>query len=213
MSNYHRYRRRWPRPAQAQRPPWRRGFDFALMVVFFALVALLAARLNVRPPAESLAGRAYVIDGDTVSIAGNRIRLKGIDAPELAQACGNGQAATGCGHASRQALIGFIGGLDVRCEASGKDKYDRALATCYSGDINLNRAMVEAGQAVAYGDYHDVEASAIRARRGLWAIEFETPQDWRREHEAAANEQAPKSLPGPMDELFAWLGRLLGGLW
>ena len=59
------------------------------MVIFFVLVALLAAKLSQpKAPTQSLAGKAYVIDGDTISISGNHIRLQGIDAPELDQSCG-----------------------------------------------------------------------------------------------------------------------------
>lgn len=183
------------------------------MVIFFALVALLAAKLNMRPPAELLAGKAYVIDGDTISIAGNHVRLKGIDAPELAQDCGDGAAQTACGKISRQALIKIVGGREVRCEASGRDKYNRSVAICYVGETNLNRAMVEAGQAVAYGDYHDTQAEAARAHKGLWASRFETPQDWRREHEAMPAETETIRSPSIADQVYAWLDRLLGGLW
>jgi len=207
-----RYRRRWARPTPTPRSPLRRLFDLVLVALLFALLALLAARLNTRPPGDILAGSAYVIDGDTISIGGSHIRLKGIDAPELAQDCG-GAPATACGRTARQALVQLVGGRDVRCEASGRDKYDRTLATCYVGGTNINRAMVEAGQAVAYGDYHDAEAQAQRARKGLWASNFETPQDWRREHEHPSDGSQPSGTESPLDQFLMWIDRLLGGLW
>jgi endonuclease YncB( thermonuclease family) len=40
--------------------------------------------------------------------------------------------------------------------------------------------MVAEGLAVAFGAYKSEEAQARSARRGLWASEFERPQDWRR---------------------------------
>ncbi len=184
------------------------------MLLLLGLIALLAAKLNGRAPVEALTGKAYVIDGDTISIAGNLIRLKGIDAPELAQSCGSGAGPSACGQLSRQALVRLVGGREVRCDAYGRDKYNRSLATCYAGEINLNRAMIEAGQAVAYGDYHDAEAQARGARIGLWSSSFETPQDWRKDH-AALPEEERQHERGRGADLFGqfldWLKRLLGG--
>lgn len=184
------------------------------MAIFFALVALLAAKLNRREPVESLVGKAYVIDGDTISISGNHIRLKGIDAPELTQSCGAASATSACGQGSRQTLIRLIGGRPVRCAGEGHDKYNRSLATCFIDEVNLNQAMVEAGQAIAYGDYHDAEMQARRTKKGLWGSEFETPQDWREEHEELPepSQQQPNRPADLVDQLFDLINRLLGGL-
>jgi endonuclease YncB( thermonuclease family) len=187
--------------------------DYGLMLVFFALVALLAAKLNTpQQPSRSLAGKAYVIDGDTISIAGNHIRLKGIDAPEMAQSCGIASGSTACGQVARQALIRLIAGRPVRCDGYGRDKYERTLATCFIGDINLNRTMVETGQAIAYGDYRDEEAKAREMKKGLWAADFEVPQDWRRDHETVLQTAPPERTNNPARQLFDWIARLTGGL-
>ncbi|TDQ34915.1 endonuclease YncB(thermonuclease family) [Phyllobacterium brassicacearum] len=185
------------------------------MAIFFALVALLAAKLNRQEPVEALAGRAYVIDGDTISISGSHIRLKGIDAPELTQSCGTESVASACGKVSRQELVRLVGGREVRCEGYGQDKYNRSLATCYVGETNLNRAMIEAGQAISYGEYQDDEAQARKERKGLWVTTFETPQDWRKEHEEMPEQIQPQpNRPADLlDQLFDWINRLLGGLW
>lgn len=213
--NYRSYRHRWRRPGSAPRSFASKVLDFILMAILFALVALLAARLNTREPVESLAGKAYVIDGDTLSISGTHIRLKGIDAPELAQSCGKTSALNACGQVSRQSLIRLIAGRELRCEGHGHDKYNRSLGTCYAGETNLNRAMIEAGQAVAYGDYQDVEMQARRDRKGLWVSAFETPQDWRREHEdlPEPTQQQPDRPTDWIAQLLDWIKPLLGGLW
>jgi endonuclease YncB( thermonuclease family) len=208
---YRSYRRRWRRPPPAPRSFGRKVVDYSLMVIFFVLVALLAAKLSQpKAPTQSLAGKAYVIDGDTLSISGNHIRLQGIDAPELDQSCG----VNACGKAARQTLVQLIQGRPVRCDGNGHDKYNRSLAVCFIGPINLNRAMVEAGQAIAYGDYRDVELQARRDKKGLWSGKFETPQDWRREHEQVpeALQPQPNRAPDLIDQFVGWIRGLVGGL-
>ncbi|WP_187276865.1 thermonuclease family protein [Phyllobacterium endophyticum] len=189
----------------------RRVLDYGLVAIFFILVAALAARLGQpKAPTQLLTGKAYVIDGDTLSISGNHIRLKGIDAPELQQNCG----ADACGKASRQALIQLIQGRPVRCDEQGRDKYNRSLAICSIGTLNLNRAMVEAGQAIAYGNYRDVELRARRDKKGMWSGTFETPQEWRREHEQLSESTEPQvnGASGFIDRFIAWVRVVVGGL-
>ncbi|WP_288192524.1 thermonuclease family protein [uncultured Phyllobacterium sp.] len=210
-----RYRRRWQRPAAAPRPLARKLADYLLMLVFFALVALLAARLSVPREVREITGKAYVIDGDTVVVTGQHVRLKGIDAPELAQRCGKGQGDYACGQEARQALVRLIGGRPVRCETSGRDKYRRDLGTCFAGDADLNRAMVETGQAVAYGDYRDAEMQARTERKGLWKSSFDRPQDWRKLHQQDA-ETAPEArnrLADIVNGVYDWVRQKLGEIW
>jgi len=73
--------------------------------------------------AETIAGRASVIDGDTLEIHGERIRILDIDAPEKDQFC---QQAVGdvnweCGVEATFALIHWIGESDVVCETDRLD--------------------------------------------------------------------------------------------
>jgi endonuclease YncB( thermonuclease family) len=197
------------------RRPFIRGLaDICLMLIFFALVALLVARIDQSRPVSSLSGNAYVIDGDTLVISKQHVRLKGIDAPELDQTCGGPSSLSNCGKISRQALQKLVSKTQLRCEKLGQDKYSRVLAICFAGQINLNRVMVETGQAVAYGDYHDAELLARRRKAGIWADRFETPQDWRKTHERA--DEAPQRNQNPVSEIIdlvaGWVARLLGGV-
>lgn len=152
--------------------------DFALTGGLFLLLCALVVHFENRATYE-IAGAARVIDGDSLEIGGLRIRLAGIDAPELGQTCNEGTASYACGEQARTALDRLVAGQAVACVTRRKDRYDRFMSTCAAGDRDLNRAMVEAGWAVASGDYHLAEARARRDRRGLWSGTFEDPREWR----------------------------------
>ncbi len=179
--------------------------DLALALAVLGAVALAAEYAPYLWPAETLAGRARIADGDSLVIAGARIRLEGIDAPELGQNCGRAGGEYACGREARAALARLVAGRDVTCESRQNDRYGRALAVCAAGGVELNRAMVDAGWAVAYGGYRDAEDAARRARRGLWAGDFERPQEWRRIHGGLVEEGQGWLFP-----LSRWLRRLLG---
>ncbi len=88
---------------------------------------LIAAATAVPGPS----GRAVVIDGDTIDIDGQRIRLEGIDAPEHAQTCGRKWLGSwSCGAAATRALESLIGSRRVECDNEGHDKYGRILGVC-----------------------------------------------------------------------------------
>ncbi|MDQ0471019.1 thermonuclease family protein [Labrys wisconsinensis] len=165
---------------------------FLDMVAAYALVVLLiviAIKLT-RGTAPVFEGRAYVIDGDTLALGSERLRLVGIDAPELGQSCEAGGIAVPCGRRAREALRALVT-AGVRCEGHGRDVYHRVLATCTAGAGDLGARMVADGQAVADGCCWAEEAAARRARRGIWAGAFERPAAWRRArrmHESVAQE-------------------------
>lgn len=156
----------------------RRGMRYALTVAVLLGAAVAAARLD---PIENreLVGVATVHDGDTLSIGSERIRLRGIDAPELGQTCRTGDAHYGCGRQALVALQLLVADRDVRCSGWERDRYGRLLAVCNAGGVDLNREMVQGGWAVAFGAYRDAESAARKNRVGLWAGEFERPRDWR----------------------------------
>lgn len=136
-----------------------------------------------RPAAGEIVGIASVIDGDTIEIHGQRIRFDGIDAPENSQVCVRGGVKERCGQRAAMFLADAVGGGTVRCEKHDVDRYGRAISTCWLGDRNLNQAMVEAGQAVAYRHFSEryvpEEKQARAAGVGVWGTEFEMPWDYR----------------------------------
>lgn len=128
-------------------------------------------------------GAASVIDGDTLEIRGQRIRLHGIDAPESSQICSRGAERWRCGSAAANLLNEFIASATVSCEQTGMDRYRRMLAVCSVRGTELNRWLVENGLAFAFRrystEYVSFEERARRARKGLWAWDFQYPWDYR----------------------------------
>ncbi len=134
--------------------------DLVLMMLLFAALAALAVRLDARQTQERQ-GVPTVADGDSLTLAGQRVRLRGIDAPEYGQTCRRAGADYPCGKLARQALVQAIAGQPVSCSGSRHDRYGRLLGDCRAGDVDLNRAMVASGWAVAYGDFTAEERAAL----------------------------------------------------
>src|SRR3954462_1058224 len=129
---------------------------------------------------ELIAGRAAVIDGDTLEIHGERIRLFGIDAPESGQTCldAKGQRYR-CGQKAALVLDARIGAGVVTCERKGMDRYSRMVALCRVFGEDLGAWMV--GLAWALASRADstryVAAEELARSRGLgmWAGQFVPP--------------------------------------
>ena len=133
---------------------------------------------------EILSGTATILDGDTIIVAGERIRLHGIDAPELDQTFWWRGQQVACGMMARAALEALTAGVKVRCEGIERDQYGRLVAKCFSPNgVDIGRRLVLSGWAIAYRqysrDYVDAEIKARKARRGLWQGRFEKPWEWR----------------------------------
>jgi endonuclease YncB( thermonuclease family) len=150
------------------------------------LIALsLLTILPVTPIASAadLVGQASVIDGDTIEIHGQRIRLFGIDAPEHDQLCEAGGAQYRCGQQASLALADRIGKQTVDCVPHDVDQYGRVVAVCSARGEDLNAWMVSQGWALAYRHYSTAyvpdEDVAHMAGAGIWRGTFDAPWDWR----------------------------------
>lgn len=177
-----RYGRTVRRSSRAGRKSWpARVLDVVVAVVILGLVAVIAAKQNGDEP-QVVSGHARVSDGDSLVIQDARIRMEGIDAPELSQMCRREGSEWACGRQARDRLAALVGTAPVSCRSQRRDRYGRLLARCTAQGVDLARAMVEEGWAVAYGDHEDAEAAARRARRGIWSGTFERPQAWRQVH-------------------------------
>ena len=112
---------------------------------------------------KELRGRAWVIDGDTIDLEGTRIRLAGIDAPEMDHPYGK---------TAKWALVNLCKGHEVRAVFDGDMSHDRTVATCYLPDgRDLSAEMVKVGMAIDWpkfsrGKYSGLEPPGIRKK--LW---------------------------------------------
>ncbi len=113
------------------------------------------------PPSMILSGAAYVIDGDTIRIKKTKIRLAGIDAPELDMPWGQ---------KSKWAMVAICKGLTIRAHFDGERSYDRLVATCYLPDgRDIGAELIKTGLALdlphfSQGKYRHLEPADARRR-------------------------------------------------
>lgn len=152
-----------------------------LVMVAVAGAAALAIHSLV-PASAQIHGKAEVIDGDTIRLAGQRIRLLGLDAPELGQPCLRASGTRfDCGAEAKLMLRELTSGHTISCAPKGKDRYDRVLATCLVKDTDLAWWMIAKGYAIsAQAQYDGAEERAQSKRMGLWAGTFTDPLTHRR---------------------------------
>jgi endonuclease YncB( thermonuclease family) len=152
-----------------------------LAILILAACALLVDRLT--PPEPPVSGHVRVSDGDSFHLGADRVRLLGIDAPELDQTCTDGNGTNWpCGHVARDRMVSLVAGKSPLCQPDGHDRFGRILATCSVAGRDLGAQMVEAGLAISSDDYDREEAAARTAKRGLWVGPFDQPRAWRDRH-------------------------------
>src|SRR6056297_357758 len=159
---------------------------------------IVLALFPLTATAQGFGGTVRVVDGDTLDVGGLRVRLHGVDAPELGQRCTNADGARwDCGTWAADELRRRIGGRSARCEAVDTDRYGRTVATCSVAGQDVGRMLVSDGLALAYRKYsmaYDLdEKRAVIAGRGLHAHRFDRPAEHRKavREERAADNAAP----------------------
>ena len=126
-----------------------------------------------------------VTDGDTIRIGERRIRLWGIDAPELHQKCFKDKQEVACGKDARLALVEILGSGALNCEIVDIDRYKREVSRCMVGNKDIAEWMVRIGWAFDYteyskGFYKELEEKSKAEKQGIWALKFDKPADWRK---------------------------------
>ncbi len=143
-------------------------------------VALTAAQSKGLPAAEP---EVRVIDGDTIDLSGQRVRLFGIDAPEQGQTCDDQGQVRDCGAWSARVLDDLIGLGPVRCDPQDIDRYGRVVAICHANGKDIGAEMVGQGAARAYarysGRYLTREDTARAQRIGIWSGKMVSPEVYR----------------------------------
>lgn len=126
-----------------------------------SLLLLAQATFAAGPAlAQSAYGEAQALDGDSLVVAGKKVRLFGIDAPEFDQQCQKDGGSWPCGEVAKTQLAELVAGQRVECRGQGFDQHGRILAVCTAGGESLNQAMVEQSWAVAYRQFSDAYISA-----------------------------------------------------
>lgn len=146
----------------------------AALIASGGSTAAWAAQRNERPPllpARLTSGApTSIYDGDTFRFGSIRIRLWGIDAPEM---------KTRFGRAARQKLVWLIAGRSVRCRDTGTRSGERIVGRCWNASgKDLSAEMVRSGYAVDWphfsdGRYRMLQTEALAKRSGLYAYGIE----------------------------------------
>ena len=159
--------------------------DFFSTLFLFGLLAIGSAWL-AKQNEVTLLGQHKIIDGDSLVVKGQEIRLLGIDAPEYRQTCTlKTREIYPCGKQARLHLVKLANSGELRCKGWEEDKYQRLLAICDVNGVELNSSMVSDGWAVSYGDYEVEESNAKKLGVGVWQGGFESPYSWRENQKEA----------------------------
>ena len=159
----------------------------ATLTALFSLAVLTALMLmSAAAQTADLTGVPIISDADTLDIGATRVRLEGIDAPEIDQVCLNATGDISGAAASRPVINSKLTspGREIICTPGGIDRYKRKRSgKCRVAGEDLNGWTVQQGWALAYVKYSSAyvqtEADARIHLRGLWRGAFIAPWDWR----------------------------------
>ncbi len=168
-----------------------------LVIIFLAVMFVSWA---ASAETMTIQGKARVIDGDTIEINNEKIRLQCIDTPESnyrgkIQYCLDNE--TDCGFLAKQILYKTIHNKKVICEYSKRDVYGRILGMCQEYSLNtewdyegtLNYRLVTEGYAWWYNGgkeckpFKEAMEEAQKYGKGLWWDGFggfKEPKLWRK---------------------------------
>jgi endonuclease YncB( thermonuclease family) len=170
---------------------------FGMMALAIVAIVAVASPASAQPfsVAETVSGPAVAEDGDTMCIAGRRVRLASIDAPETRQMCERADgSAWPCGRDATDAMTALVQRRTVTCQAWTGDPEDsrgRMVGVCTVGGRDVGVALLERGLAIAVSRFTDgrpwaaaylaAEARARREGAGMWSGRFISPSTWRTE--------------------------------
>lgn len=185
------------------------GFALGFAILLLAGVVLIEKRGG-----REFSGPFKIVDGDTLeTLAGDRLRLIDIDAPEYGQTCRGGSVQSQrnwpCGRRATIYLRQLVSSGQIRCYSQGVDYYARDLVRCIGDKADINAKMVSAGWAIATDGYFDEQARAHKAKRGIWSGSFIKPEKWRKADKADIDLRTTGSIGDRQPGLLAaWSKRL-----
>ncbi len=160
-----------------------------LKTLVFLIFLTYSANANV------IIGFPKVVDGDTLRINGEKVRLFGIDAPEINQNCYKNIFSFNflsyskkykCGKKSANKLSLLVKNSRIVCQIRGIDRYQRKIAICFKGNLDINAWLIKEGLAVAYKKYSRkysyLEKQAKDNQKGIWGGNFDMPWNWRKKN-------------------------------
>lgn len=161
-----------------------------------SVLIFLAALLITSPSQAGPSGSVRVIDGDTIDVGGVRVRLHGIDAPEIGQTCTNANGVVWeCGRWVAQEARARWQGAHARCDMRDIDRFGRVVAVCHIRGEDIGRVLVRDGLAVAYRRFsmaYDLdEKAAVIAGRGLHGHDMQRPGEFRSNSAAGSGPADP----------------------
>ncbi len=177
--------------------------SFGLGAVIAAGLAALVVpeAIGGAQAADSVSGKARVLNGDTLVVGGRVVGLSGVAAPGLKQTCLDGKAQPyACGTVAAKALAAHLRDAAVTCRVRETDGYGRAVSVCLRDKEDLSAWLAERGLVMAdrrrgQAAYVGAETLAWGKRLGLWAGSFEDPTNRPRTTYHHANAVADANKP------------------
>lgn len=150
----------------------------------FRVLSLMLCLASPLMADVEFSGTVRVIDGDTLDVGNTRVRVHGIDAPEVGQPCTSDVLGSyDCGAFVRDEVARRYNGQRADCVEIERDRYGRSVAKCFVGGQDIGEDIVLDGFARAYRQYsmdYDLEEKAAQvSEAGLWSSAMQNPADYR----------------------------------
>ena len=113
------------------------------------------------PDSHMLEGRVQVIDGNTIAIEDTKIRLAGIEAPELSEPWGQKPKLT---------MVEICNDHIISARLTGERSFDQLIGTCHLPDGRdigaelIKRGLALDGGVYSKGDYRHLEPMGTRGK-------------------------------------------------